>query len=486
MDFVSKLKETLISVLPIIAIVLILNFTIAPLGTENLLRFLLGGLLLIVGLSLFLAGTEIGMVPVGEKLGSVLTQKRNIWFMILIGFVIGFAVTLAEPDVSVLAGQVHDLNPGISEGLLIVMIALGVGLFVVIGLLRTVLGLKLRWVLIVFYGLVFLLVAFIGQSMASISFDASGATTGPLAVPFILAMGLGVSGSTKDDQESSFGLTGVASIGPIMAVAIMALTAVSKSAGAVADGQAEVVVETFGSVMLSVLGETAIGFAPLLGIILILQFTLLRFPKVKMKNILFGIVYSFIGIVLFLTGVSYGFTDVGMLLGKTLFHNYSPVIVVLIALVFGGIVVIAEPAVWVLTAQIESVSAGRIKRSLVMIFLCIGVALAVALGILRILLNINFLWFVYIGVGTALLMTFITPGLFTGIAFDSGGVASGPMSTSFLLAFALGVSGTVDMGFGMVGLIAMSPLLSLQVLGIIFRLKERKGKKEAADAVASE
>ena len=486
MDFVSKLKETLISVLPIMAIVLILNFTIAPLGTENLLRFLLGGLLLIVGLSLFLAGTEIGMVPVGEKLGSVLTQKRNIWFMILIGFVIGFAVTLAEPDVSVLAGQVHDLNPGISEGLLTVMIALGVGLFVVIGLLRTVLGLKLRWVLIVFYGLVFLLVAFIGQSMASISFDASGATTGPLAVPFILAMGLGVSGSTKDDQESSFGLTGVASIGPIMAVAIMALTAVSKSAGAVADGQAEAVVETFGSVMLSVLGETAIGFAPLLGIILILQFTLLRFPKVKMKNILFGIVYSFIGIVLFLTGVSYGFTDVGMLLGKTLFHNYSPVVVVLIALVFGGIVVIAEPAVWVLTAQIESVSAGRIKRSLVMIFLCIGVALAVALGILRILLNIDFLWFVYIGVGTALLMTFITPGLFTGIAFDSGGVASGPMSTSFLLAFALGVSGTVDMGFGMVGLIAMSPLLSLQVLGIIFRLKERKGKKEAADAVASE
>ena len=158
MDFVAKLKETLISVLPIMAIVLILNFTIAPLGTANLLRFLLGGLLLIVGLSLFLAGTEIGMVPVGEKLGSVLTQKRNIWFMILIGFVIGFAVTLAEPDVSVLAGQVHDLNPGIPEGLLTVMIALGVGLFVDIGLIRTVLGLKLKWVLIVFYGLVFLMV----------------------------------------------------------------------------------------------------------------------------------------------------------------------------------------------------------------------------------------------------------------------------------------------------------------------------------------
>ena len=485
MDFVAKLKETLISVLPVMAIVLILNFTIAPLGTDNLLRFLLGGLLLIVGLSLFLAGTEIGMVPVGEKLGSVLTQKRNIWFMILIGFVIGFAVTLAEPDVSVLAGQVHDLNPAIPEGLLIVMIALGVGLFVDMGLLRTVLGLKLKWVLIVFYGIVFLLVGLIGQSMASISFDASGATTGPLAVPFILAMGLGVSGSTSDDQESSFGLTGVASIGPILAVAIMALTSVSKTSGNIAATEAVAEAETFGAVLLSVLGETAIGFAPLLGIILILQFALLRFPKIKFKNIIFGIVYSFIGIVLFLTGVSYGFTDVGMLLGKTISQNYSPIVVVLIALLFGGIVVIAEPAVWVLTEQIESVSAGRIKRSLVMIFLCIGVAIAVGLGIIRILLHINYLWFVFIGVGAALLMTFTTPGLFTGIAFDSGGVASGPMSTSFLLAFALGVSGTVDMGFGMVGLIAMSPLLSLQVLGMIFRFKERKGRKEAADAAAS-
>lgn len=485
MDFVAKLKETLISVLPIMAIVLILNFTIAPVGTDNLLRFLLGGLLLIVGLSLFLAGTEIGMVPVGEKLGSVLTQKRNIWFMIFIGFVIGFAVTLAEPDVSVLAGQVHKLNPSIPEGLLIVMIALGVGLFVDMGLLRTVLGLKLRWVLIVIYGIVFVLVGLIGQSMASISFDASGATTGPLAVPFILAIGLGVSGSTSDDKEGSFGLTGVASVGPILAVAIMALTSVSKTSGNIAATEAAVEVVTFGSVMLSVLGETAIGFAPLLGIILILQFVLLRFPKIKFRNIIFGIIYSFIGIVLFLTGVSYGFTDVGMLLGKTISQNYSPVVVVLIALLFGGIVVIAEPAVWVLTAQIESVSAGRIRRSLVMIFLCIGVALAVGLGIIRILLHINYLWFVFIGVGAALLMTFTTPGLFTGIAFDSGGVASGPMSTSFLLAFALGVSGTVDMGFGMVGLIAMSPLLSLQVLGMIFRFKERKVRKEAADADAS-
>jgi hypothetical protein len=479
MDFVKKLKETLNSVLPIMAIVLVLHFTIAPLG-ELFWPFILGGILLIIGLSLFLAGTDIGMVPVGEKLGSVLAHKRNVWFMLLIGFIIGFAVTLAEPDVSVLASQVHNLNSSIPEGLLVVMIALGLAIFIDIGLLRTVSGFPLKWVLIIFYLIVFVLVCIIGQSMASISFDASGATTGPLAVPFILALGLGVSASTSNDKDGSFGLTGVASIGPIMAVAVMVM--VSK-AGSAAEGAVEVVEEaTFLKCLLETLKSTAIGFLPLLAIILVMQFTMLHFPKIKFKNILLGILYSFVGIVIFLTGVEYGFTEVGNYLGKTMSQNYGPVWVIVIALVFGGIVVFAEPAVWVLTEQVESVTAGRIKKSLVMVFICCGVAIAVALAMLRIILHINYLWFVLIGVGSALVMTLVTPGLFTGIAFDSGGVASGPMSTSFLLSFALGVSGSADMGFGLVGLIAISPLIAIQILGIIFRFKERGGKKEVSNA----
>ncbi|MBR5099150.1 MAG: DUF1538 domain-containing protein [Spirochaetales bacterium] len=485
MDLLGKLKETLLSVLPIMAIVLILNFTITPLGADKLWRFILGGVMLILGLSLFLAGTDIGMVPVGEKLGSVLAHKRNVWFMLTVGFIIGFAVTMAEPDVSVLAGQVHDLNPSIPGNTLILMIALGLGIFVDIGLLRTVLKVKLKWVLFAFYSIVFILVAFIGQSMASISFDASGATTGPLAVPFILALGLGVSASTKDDSDSSFGLTGVASIGPIIAVAFMAMLA-TKSSGSAAAAAGEPGSISFISVLLETLGETAVGFAPLFAIIMLLQFTLLHFPKIKLKNILLGILYSFIGIVIFLTGVSYGFVEVGMYLGKTISRNFSPVLVVVLALLFGGIVVFAEPAVWVLTRQVETVTAGRIKRSMVMIFICMGVAVAVALAMVRILAGINYLWFVFIGVGLSLLMTLVTPSLFTGIAFDSGGVASGPMSTSFLLSFALGVSGTADMGFGLVGLIAISPLIAIQILGIIFRLKEKKSKKEVRNAAASE
>ena len=480
MDFIRKLRETLTSVLPIVVIVLVLNFTIAPLGSM-LWPFLLGAVMLVAGLSLFLAGTDIGMAPVGEKLGSVLAQKRSVILMLSIGFIIGLVVTLAEPDVTVLASQVHSLNPSIPERLLIVMIALGLGIFVDIGLLRTVLGFSLKWVLLVAYLLVFVLISFIGQSMASISFDASGATTGPLAVPFLLALGLGVSASTSHGRDSSFGLTGIASIGPILAVAAMSMAVSSSGEAGTLTAEAEAATG-FGASLLAMLKNTAIGFGPLFAIILVLQFSLLRFPRIKFRKILMGMLYSFIGIVIFLTGVDFGFVEVGRYLGQTISQNYSPVLVIALALVFGGIVVIAEPAVWVLTTQVETVTAGRIRKTLVMVFLCFGVSIAVALAMVRIFFSINYLWFVFLGVGASLLMSFFTPALFTGIAFDSGGVASGPMSTTFLLSFAMGVSGSAEMGFGLVGLVAISPLIAIQILGLIFRFKERKGKKEASDA----
>ncbi len=478
MDFTGKLKETLYSVLPIVGVVLILNFTIAPLG-ESLVPFLVGAVLLVLGLSLFLAGTDIGMVPIGEKLGYVLAHKKNATLMLVIGFIVGFCVTFAEPDVSVLASQVHSLNPSINQQFLVFMIALGLGIFVDIGLMRILRRYPLKWVLIAFYLVVFVLVAIAGQSMASIAFDASGATTGPLAVPFLLALGLGVSSATKDGQDSSFGLTGVASIGPILAVAVMAI--VAGKAGAQSEEIAQEASHTLSiwAVMLEKVKTTAIGFGPLAGIVIILQFTLLHFPHVKFRNIIFGVIYSFIGIVVFLTGVDYGFVNVGRQLGQMISQNYSPVLTILLALVFGGIVVCAEPAVWVLKNQVETVTAGRIKGSLVMMFLCIGVASAVALAMVRILFEINYLWFVFIGVGLALVLSLFSPPLFTGIAFDSGGVASGPMSTTFLLSFALGVSGSAELGFGLVGLIAISPLIAIQILGIIFRVKEHKAKKKA-------
>ena len=484
MDFVSKLKETLISVLPIILIVLLLNFTVAPLG-ERLVPFIISGFLLVIGLSLFLAGTETGIAPVGEKLGSVLTQRRNVWFMLGTGFIIGFGVTFAEPDVTILVNQVHALNPAISASLLKFMISLGLGTFVDIGLLKTVLGYPLKWVLLAAYLIVFAMVGMIGQGMASISFDASGATTGPLAVPFLLALGLGVSASTLHDRDGSFGLTGVSSVGPILAVAFMAMV-FARGAGDASQPAGTASTAAFGATFVHTLRNTALGFGPLAAVILVLQFSVLHFPRIKFRNICFGILFSFIGIVIFLSGAEYGFVGAGRQLGILISGNRGPVATVLTALVFGGIVVLAEPAVWVLTKQVEQVTAGRIRRRLVMVFLALGVAVAVGLAIVRIYLHINYLWFIFLGVGLSLGMMFFCPPLFSGIAFDSGGVASGPMSTTFLLSFALGVSGSADMGFGLVGLIAISPLIAIQVLGIIFRIKEQRHKKEVADAASAE
>lgn len=480
MDFAAKLKETLISVVPIVITVLILNFTAVPLGS-HLGSFLIGSLLLVAGLSLFLGGVDISMVPVGQKLGSVMASRKSLPLVLVLGFVIGFGVTFAEPDVSVLANRISALNPGMNSRTLTFMIAVGLGLFIDLGLFRALKGLSLRSVIITAYLVVFVLVYFTGQNTASMAFDSSGATTGPLAVPFVLAMGLGVSNSIRGKTDSAFGLTGIASIGPVLAVCLLALGMGESSAVQEATTGAVQAV-TFSHVFVHVLRNTLVGFSPLLAIIMVLQLTLLKFPRIRFRNICFGLFYSFVGIVLFLSGVEYGFSEVGVMIGKTLSEGYPFFVLLLVSLVFGAIVVLAEPAVWVLTDQIENVSAGRIRKRQVMVFMCMGVSAAVALAMLRVHFSINYLYFVFGGVGIALILSFFSPSLFTGIAFDSGGVASGPLSTSFLLSVAIGASDSPEMSFGLVGLIAISPLITLQILGIIFRVKEKKTDRREENA----
>lgn len=456
------------------AVVLILNYTIAPMH-EHMGPFLIGSLMLFAGLTLFLAGAESGFSPVGERLGVVMAQKKNLAFMLILGFLIGFGVTFAEPDVNVLAYQVNSMNKSINPTLLKLLIAIGLGLFIDLGLIRTIRRMKLNLLLNILYLVVFALVLVAGQAMASISFDASGSTTGPLAVPFILAIGLGVAQSSSGGSEDSFGLTGIASVGPIFAVLMM--TVFSRGNASAAAGTAEAAEEAMRLFpkMLEVLKNTSIGLAPLVILIVVLQFTLLKFPPVKFRLICMGIFYGFVGIVIFLTGVEYGFSPVGKLLGQILASKYSSMLVPsLIALVFGSIVVLAEPAVWVLTNQVEDVTAGRIKHTTVMLALSAGVAVCVALSVIRVYLNINYLVFVFVLVGLSLILSWIAPSLFVAIAFDSGGVASGPMSTTFILSFIMGLSGSAELGFGVVGMIAMSPLVAIQILGVVFKIKEKK------------
>lgn len=493
-NFTAKLEESGISVVPVMAIVALLHFTLAPLPEGGFAKFLVGGALLITGLAIFLMGADIGMVPFGQKVGSALTRKRNMALLLTASFAIGFAITIAEPDVQVLANQVSGVVPSIDKNMLLVMIASGVGLFLLIATGRVVLQIPLRLLLILFYVLLFIACSFVDSGFIGMAFDAGGATTGPITVPFIMALGIGVASSVKktSDDDNSFGMVGLASIGPIAAVAAMGFgmsASLSGGESAVAAEVEEVVLplfEHFWRLLPDVAHEISLALLPLLLIFLFFQVTLLRLSALQVKRMLMGMLYAYIGLVLFMTGVNGGFSPAGHALGLGLGAIADGWALLPIGLVLGAVVVCAEPAVWVLTEQVEEISGGHIRRSIMLAALSISVAFAVVLGMLRVVTGIS-IWFVLVpGYAVALLLTFFCPRLFTAIAFDSGGVASGPMSTTFVLSLTLGASVAVGGNpttdaFGMIAMIAMAPLITIQLLGMVFHFKEtRKAKLQSS------
>lgn len=490
MNLLKKLKETSLSVVPLIIIVVILQFTIAPVGWSNVGRFAFGGFLIIIGLSLFLLGTDIGIIPVGRSIGSALINKRNLPLLLGVTFIIGLFITLAEPQVQVLARQVELLAPHISRSALTFSIALGVGLFVAVSFLRLILKLSYKWTMVVLYLLLTLLAIFADNFFLGIAFDAGGATTGPLTVPFILALGIGVAGVRKSEtsEEDSFGFVGVSAIGPVAAVLVMGI--VSRLSGndpaaSVVEGQVDAVYK-FSQVFVETLLEVLQAIGPLALILIIFQLTILRQKRRQVIRMFEGLLYATIGLVLFLVGVNGAFMPVGSQIGALIGGSAQNWVLIPLGVFLGGVVVLAEPAVWVLTDQVKEVTGGAVKKSFILIFFSIGIALAVGLAMIRVIFRIHLAYFLIPGYLIALLLAFRSPPLFTTIAFDSGTVASGPMSSSFLLAFTLGASAASDGNpftdaFGVVALIAMTPLISLQVLGLIYDRKaiiQKKGKEK--------
>jgi len=498
----AKFKETAFSVLPVMLVVLILGFSVAPLSLGLMTRFIFGGILVIFGLTLFLLGVDIGILPIGERSGAALTAKRNLPLLLGAAFLIGFIVTVAEPDVQVLADQVRGIAPTVSKWSLILMIAVGVGFFVSLGILRTVLSIPLNILLVISYVLVFALAFFAPQTFQGVAFDSGGATTGPMTVPFIMALGVGVAavraksdknGKLKASSDDSFGLTGIASIGPVLAVIVYGIVlgngnsygseeSLGEEGGVLASGLA-----VFFNLLPSILKEVSLALAPLAAMAVFFQIFLLKMPPMQVVRMIRGFLMSFVGLVLFLTGAQGGFMRAGQALGEVLGKaslqgNLWTALLVAVGVIFGAIVVCAEPAVWVLTDQVESISGGTIKRRVMLGALSSGVAISIGLSMLRVLFGFS-LWYILIpGYSLALILSFFSPKLFTGIAFDSGGVASGPMTSTFILSFALGASNAsggnpaVD-AFGVIALVAMTPLIAIQILGIIFKIKSEKGEK---------
>ena len=478
----GKLKENATSILPIAAIVLLLDFTVTPLGTTMTFQFLFGTVLTIVGLTIFLLGADIGIIPIGEKVGTALTRKRNLALLLVVAFIIGFMVTIAEPDVQVLARQICGINPAMNDTVLVLAIAVGIGLFVALGLMRTVLQIPMKYFMTISYIVVFAFAAFTSETFVPLAFDASGATTGPMTVPFIFALGMGV--ASKNSKDDSFGLTGIASIGPILAVLILGLATaggseVSSASGAGAAEASEAAVQgigVFGTLLPEIIKESALALLPLVIMLFLFQFWMLHLPPRQLIRMCFGLVYAFVGLVMFLTGVNGGFMPAGEIIGSMIGGaSYKNVLIVL-GVVIGAVVVCAEPAVWVLTEQVEDISGGAIKRKVLLLTLSAGVACAIGLAMARVLFRFS-IWYVLIpGYAIALILTFFCPKLFTAIAFDSGGVASGPMTSTFILSFTLGASqasggNPLTDAFGVIALVAMTPLIAIQVLGLLYSRK---------------
>lgn len=484
---ISKLKEVIFSVLPITIMVLILNFTVAPIGGELIGRFLVGAVLIIFGLAIFLFGAEIGIQPIGILMGSLIAKKKKIWVVVIFGFILGFLINAAEPDLQVLAKQVSQVTGGsISQVSLIVVVSIGVGVMVVVGLFRVLLKIPLSRLLTVIYIGILGLGLLSSDGFLGIAFDSGGATTGAMTVPFILALGMGVSSvqGGKQAEEDSFGLVGLASAGPMIAVLIMSIfNKIDQSAVNIVEGEviARGILSPFLKIIPTLILEVTMTLTPLLVLFLIFQKLYFKLSKKSFTRILKGLVYTFIGFVLFLTGVNAGFMEAGSAIGYSAAASSTPWFVIPIGFVLGFAVVFAEPAVYVLNEQIEDVTSGHIKRSMILYALSIGVAIAVTLSMLRILVPSIQLWhYLLPGYAIAIALSYFAPPLFVGIAFDSGGVASGPMTATFILAFAQGVAeatpgaNVLMDAFGIIAMVALTPLIALQILGIMYKKKASK------------
>ncbi|MBR3391085.1 MAG: DUF1538 domain-containing protein [Firmicutes bacterium] len=483
----EKFDEALRAVLPIVAIVLVLCFTVAPTSTGVMMAFLVGGVLLTVGMMFFSLGAELSMTVMGERMGAQMTRSKKLRFILPLGFLLGFLVTISEPDLQVLAEQVQAVPPRV----LILSVAVGVGLFVCIAFLRMLVSVSLQQLLIVFYLIVFILAFFVPQSFLALAFDAGGVTTGPMTVPFIIALGVGVCSIRSDSNAASdsFGLVALGSIGPIIAVMLLVLIYRPEAGEYVVDiipqvDQSIALGRLFVEAVPEYLTDMALSLGPIALFFAVFELLWLKLDRRTLARIGVGILYTYVGLVLFLTGVGVGFMPAGSLLGGTLAGSSFRGILIPVGMLIGYFIVKAEPAVYVLMKQVEELTDGAISGKAMQRSLSLGVALSVGLAMVRVLSGVSILWLIIPGYALALIMSFFVPRIFTAIAFDSGGVASGPMTATFLLPLAVGacvaVGGNVlSDAFGMVAMVAMTPLITIQGLGLIYRLREKRRAKDA-------
>ena len=493
----KKIGEALTSVLPVTAIVFLLNLTpLVNFTSKELAVFLVSSLMLIIGIALFNLGADLAMTPMGEHIGAGLTKTKTLSLLLSVCFAMGVLITVAEPDLTVLATQVADI---INPTALTVSVGVGVGIFLLISVLKIIFRKPLSSILMFFYMILFALTALIAingkADFLALAFDSGGVTTGPITVPFIMALGVGIAITLggRNVEENSFGLIAMCSVGPILAVIALGIFADGDLTYQLPDYSMDLHLgKNFLPTLLSVAKEVIVAIGLIAIFFFILQVIFLKLPKKKLFQILIGIAYTVVGLVVFLTAVSVGFMPIGYKMGTELASGPSWMIVVF-GFILGTVVVLAEPAVHVLNKQVEEITGGTVSKTSMMIALSVGVGISIGLSMLRIIFDFNILYYLIPGYFISLGLSFFVPGLYTAIAFDSGGVASGPLTSSFILPFAVGVccviggeSKIMSNAFGIVAMVAMTPLITIQLLGfkaiITRKVKQKIAMKRILEA----
>jgi len=488
----EKTMESLSAVLPITGIVLLISIFLVPMELGSLVMFVVGAIMLILGMGFFQLGAEMSMTPIGEGIGVQISKTRKVLVVLLIGFVMGAIITISEPDLQVLAEQV----PSVPNRVLILTVAVGVGLFLALAIVRIKFQIDLSKMLIILYGLLIGASFLVPKEFMAVAFDSGGVTTGPMTVPFIMAMGIGLASrrTDKNSASDSFGLVALSSIGPILAVLVLGCfykpTEAVYSLGDVATVvTTRDVVRVFGGSIPIYAREVLVSLLPIAAVFVIFQLLTRRYQRRQLKRIAVGLVYTYAGLVLFLCGVNVGFAPVGSFLGKELASLVFNWILIPIGMLIGYYIVKAEPAIQVLNHQVENVTDGAVSVKAMNRCMSIGVAISVGLAMMRVLTGLPIGWIIIPGYLIALVLSRFVPKIFVGIAFDSGGVASGPMTSTFLLPLSIGTCQAIGGNlmtdaFGVVALVALTPLIAIQIMGIVYQVKISAMQKKALQNAA--
>jgi len=476
----EKTKDVTRTLLPVVILVLLLCFTLVDVESNVFTRFLVGSVMLLIGLSIFLWGVDLAMNPIGEHMSREIATSRTFLKLAILSFLLGFLITVAEPDMLVLGSQIEAASGGVmSASVIVYMVSIGVGVLISLGVFRLLGDMPLNRFMMITYGVIFILAIFVSEEFLAIAFDSSGATTGALTTPFILAISLGLSiiKGGRHSEENAFGLVGIMSAGPILAVMLLSVLTGQKN---IQSSEVEFIVSegVLGPIMdvlPTIFVESIIALLPITILFFIFNFTKFKLSKDELSRIIKGLLLTLVGLVLFLTAAASGFMDMGRVIGMEL-AGMNKWLLIGIGFLMGLIVVLVEPAVHVLGQQIEEVTSGHIPLNLIRITLSIGVGLAIALSMVRIVVPEVKLWYFIIpGFAMAIVLSFVSEPVFVGIAYDAGGVASGPMTATFVLAFAQGAASVIESadvmidGFGVIAMVAMAPVFSLMVLGTLFR-----------------